>query len=128
MTCPACHGELAPWRVVPASDPALPGSFALERCRVCGSAVTLGPDPGAEAYAVGAYGGEPRLARLAAPILAAFDRRRLRLLARALDRPDTDLRGVRLLDAGAGRGRFVAGALAAGAQASGFEPAARGVQ
>ncbi|HEV2059084.1 MAG TPA: hypothetical protein VGR11_06990, partial [Solirubrobacteraceae bacterium] len=40
--CPAC-GEraLAPWRTVPASDPALPGDYALLRCSGCGSAVTL---------------------------------------------------------------------------------------
>ena len=60
--------------------------------------------------------GAPRGARLAASILAAFDRRRLRMLRRAVPPP------ARLVDAGAGRGRFVASAQAAGYEAEGFEP------
>jgi SAM-dependent methyltransferase len=53
---------------------------------------------------------------LAAPALAAFDRRRLRMLRRGAPPPG------RLVDAGAGRGRFVAAARAAGYDAEGFEP------
>jgi SAM-dependent methyltransferase len=65
----------------------------------------------------GAYAAAgPRLAALAAPMLRAFDRRRLRLLARAAPPP------ARLLDAGAGRGRFVAAARAHGYDATGIEP------
>jgi SAM-dependent methyltransferase len=60
----------------------------------------------------------PRGARLAGPLLAAFDRGRLRRLARACPPP------ADLLDAGAGRGRFVAAAVAAGYRARGVEPAA----
>jgi SAM-dependent methyltransferase len=68
----------------------------------------------------GAYAGSaPRLARAAAPVLAAFDRRRLRLVARAVGPP------ARLLDAGAGRGRFVAAARRAGYAAQGIEPSSR---
>jgi SAM-dependent methyltransferase len=122
--CPACGGEtLAPWRTVPGSDPALPGDYALERCARCGTAVTLAPAP-PEAHEAGAYGGgTPRGAQLAAPLLRAFDRRRLTFLARAGGRPPG-----RLLDIGAGRGRFVAQARAAGWEADGIEPSLRGVE
>ena len=63
----------------------------------------------------------PRGARVAAPVLAAFDRRRLRILRRAAPPP------ARLVDAGAGRGRFVAAARAAGYRAEGLEPDPRRV-
>jgi SAM-dependent methyltransferase len=69
----------------------------------------------------GAYRpGPPRLHRLAQPLLGRFDRQRLSLV-RSLAAPP-----ARLLDAGAGRGRFVEAARAAGYQADGIEPAARG--
>jgi SAM-dependent methyltransferase len=123
-TCPACRAALHPWREVEGTDPALAGTWPLLRCARCGTAVTGGAPPGEDPHAVGAYGGTPRLAALARPLLGAFDRRRARLLARALDRPD--LQGVRVLDAGAGRGRFVAYARAAGAAAEGLEPSRRG--
>jgi SAM-dependent methyltransferase len=76
--------------------------------------VTLTPAPGSQAYETGS----PRLSRLAAPVLARFDRRRLALLGPP--------RGT-LIDVGAGRGRFVAAALRAGWAARGIEPSARGV-
>lgn len=122
MSCPACGGPLAAWRIVPGSDPALPGDYELERCASCGTAVTLAPAPAA-AHESGAYGGgAPRGSRVVAPVLRAFDRHRLRLLARAGARaPGT------LLDIGAGRGRFVAQARAAGWDARGVEPSLRGV-
>jgi 2-polyprenyl-3-methyl-5-hydroxy-6-metoxy-1,4-benzoquinol methylase len=120
-TCPACGGPLAVWRAVPASDPALDGSwFALARCARCGSAVTLGDVP-AGLHEAGAYRpGDPRLYALARPLLGRFDRQRLELV-RALAAPP-----ARLLDAGAGRGRFVAAARHAGYDALGIEPAVRG--
>jgi SAM-dependent methyltransferase len=84
--------------------------------------VTLAPAP-AEAHEAGAYGGGvPRGATLAAPALRAFDRRRLALLAQIGARPPGAL-----LDIGAGRGRFVAHARAAGWDARGLEPSSRGV-
>jgi SAM-dependent methyltransferase len=108
---------------VPGSDPALPGDYELARCRSCGTAVTLAPAP-ARAHEAGAYGGgTPRGARLVAPILRAFDRQRLAQLSRAGARPPG-----RLLDVGAGRGRFVARARAAGWYAHGIEPSRRGVE
>lgn len=70
----------------------------------------------------GAYAGSaPRLARVAAPVLQAFDRRRLALLRRSVGPP------AQLLDAGAGRGRFVAAARRAGYGAEGIEPSSRAV-
>jgi len=121
-TCPACGGELAAWRTVPGSDPALPGEYDLARCKSCRTAVTLAPAP-PEAHETGAYGGgAPRGAALATPLLRAFDRRRLALLAHAGARPPG-----KLLDIGAGRGRFVAHARAVGWDASGLEPSLRGV-
>ena len=103
------------------SEPALGGErVSLARCGRCGSAVTLGETP-AGLYESGAYRpGAPRLHQLAQPALNLFDRQRLALV-RALGAPPG-----RLLDAGAGRGRFVAAARLAGYQASGIEPSARG--
>ena len=111
--CPACGARLAPWRHAPAADAGAP-AVALARCPACGTGVTLDPAP-ADVHEAGDYApGVPRGARLAAPVLRAFDRQRLGLLRRAVPPP------ARLLDAGAGRGRFVA-------DARGIEPSARGV-
>ncbi|HVF77939.1 MAG TPA: class I SAM-dependent methyltransferase, partial [Solirubrobacteraceae bacterium] len=77
----------------------------------------------AAGHEAGAYGGgAPRGSGLAAPLLRAFDRRRLSFLSRAGARPPG-----RLLDIGAGRGRFVAAARATGWAADGIEPSLRGV-
>jgi SAM-dependent methyltransferase len=85
--------------------------------------VTLAPAP-PEAHEQGAYGGgAPRGSQLAAPLLRAFDRRRLTFLRQAGAAPPG-----RLLDIGAGRGRFVAEARAAGWDANGIEPSLRGVR
>jgi SAM-dependent methyltransferase len=75
-----------------------------------------------ELHEIGAYApGAPRLHWLARPILGAFDAQRLALLAPALSP------GAAVLDVGAGRGRFVAAASAAGYRATGVEPSQRGV-
>jgi SAM-dependent methyltransferase len=119
--CPACGGPLSAWRSVPASEPALAETrFALLRCARCGSAVTAGPAPD-ELHETGSYQpGAPRLHGLVLPLLRALDRRRLALLSEHVPP------GARLLDAGAGRGRFVATARAAGYDALGIEPSRRG--
>jgi SAM-dependent methyltransferase len=62
----------------------------------------------------------PRLYALARPVLARFDARRLALLGRLAAPP------ARVVDAGAGQGRFVAAARAAGYDATGIEPSERG--
>jgi 2-polyprenyl-3-methyl-5-hydroxy-6-metoxy-1,4-benzoquinol methylase len=83
--------------------------------------VTAGPPAESDAHETGFYGGgRPRLASLAAPLLSWFDRYRLTLVRR--DPP------ARLLDAGAGRGRFVATARDAGYDAYGIEPSQRGIE
>jgi SAM-dependent methyltransferase len=118
--CPACGGDLLPWRSAPASEPGV-GDVALLRCVACGSAVTDAP-AAPELYESGDYApGPPRGARLAAPLLALFDAQRLRFVAEVAPAP------ARLVDAGAGRGRFVAHARARGYDATGFEPSLRGV-
>jgi len=117
--CPACGGRLAPWRTVPGSEPALAReSFPLARCVSCGTAVT-GGTAAEDLHETGAYGGgAPRLSRAALPVLRRFDAQRLSLLGVSL--------GSRLLDVGAGRGRFVLSARAAGWDATGIEPSERG--
>ncbi len=119
--CPACGGALAAWRRAPANEPASVETFLLLRCSACGSAVTAAPPPDfAAVHEAGAYRpGAPRGARLAAPVLRAFDRRRLAILERAAAAPGP------LLDVGAGRGRFVAHARQAGWDARGIEPSSR---
>ncbi len=113
-----------PWRRVSASDPALlPARFELSRCQRCGSAVTLAAQAPGDLYESGAYSpGTPRLHRLASPVLSLFDRQRLAILGRLVPAP------ARLLDVGAGRGRFVLAAQAAGYQAEGIEPSLRGAR
>ncbi|MGI8429544.1 MAG: class I SAM-dependent methyltransferase [Solirubrobacteraceae bacterium] len=121
LRCPACGAALIAWRSVPASEPALGRvRFGLALCPRCGCAVTAGPAP-AQLHDSGAYrDGAPRLHGIAKPALRAFDHQRLALLAKLVAPP------ARLLDAGAGRGRFVAAAAAAGYDASGIEPWRRG--
>jgi len=121
--CPACEGRLLTWRSVPAAERSLAGRrFDLWRCRECASAVTAGA-PAAELHDAGAYrSGRPRLAGVAMPVLRSFDQRRLALLGE-LAPP-----GAPVLDAGAGQGRFVAAARAAGYDARGIEPSRRGRQ
>lgn len=114
---------MADWRSVPASEPSLAQMrFPLRKCTRCGTACTVG-NAAADLHETGAYSaGAPRLYTLARPVLEHFDHRRLSLLAPLAPAP------ARLLDVGAGRGRFVAVASRAGYKASGIEPSARGVE
>lgn len=109
------------WRRVTSAEPALAGiGFTLARCQDCGTAVTLEPAPPAS-HEAGAYRpGRPRLYGAARPLLELFDRRRLAFLRGHAPAPG------RLLDAGAGRGRFVMSARRAGYDAFGLEPTSRG--
>ncbi len=119
MDCPACGGALAPWIVAHSAEPNIDEPIALLRCGNCGTAVTGAPAP-PDAHEAGAYAAaRPRLSVALGPLLRWFDRRRLARLGA----PE----GARLLDVGAGRGRFVATALASGFQAEGIEPSRRGV-
>jgi hypothetical protein len=135
--CPGCGRELAPWRTVPTSEPRLAWArYELWRCGVCGTAVTDAPSedadldgpakpaapvPAPDLHATGSYGRRvPHLHGLARPVLGVFSRERLRLLARV------SAPGARVIDAGAGQGRFVAVARTAGYVASGFDPHPRG--
>ncbi len=117
MDCPACGAELRPWRRAGDNEPGSAATRLLLRCPACGTARTSGP-AAPDSHETGAYApGAPRGARMAAPLLRAFDRRRLGLLG--------DARGP-LLDVGAGRGRFVAHARAHGfPDALGIEPSPR---
>jgi len=118
--CPACGGPLAAWRRAPAHEPGAAATHLLLRCSACGTAVTAGEPPTfSAAHEAGAYAatGAPRLAGAAAPVLRAFDHRRLGLLG--------DVGPGRLLDVGAGRGRFVAYARSRGWDATGIEPSRR---
>jgi 2-polyprenyl-3-methyl-5-hydroxy-6-metoxy-1,4-benzoquinol methylase len=114
---------MASWMSAPGSEPALSTAlFELLRCEICGTAVTAGA-PVSGLHESGAYRpGAPRLSRALAPVLRAFDRRRLAMLAPLISP------GARVLDVGAGRGRFVAIARAAGYDAIGIEPSLRGAQ
>ncbi|MGI8412983.1 MAG: class I SAM-dependent methyltransferase [Solirubrobacteraceae bacterium] len=123
LPCPACGGALRAWCSAPTSEPMLGAlRFELLRCASCRGGVTSGPAP-PELHESGAYrSGEPRLHRAARPALRAFDHQRLSLLARIAPAP------ARLLDAGAGRGRFVLAARGAGYDAFGIEPSRWGAE
>jgi SAM-dependent methyltransferase len=81
--------------------------------------VTGGPAPPG-LHESGAYrAGAPRLHHLAQPALRLFDRERLAMVRSVSASP------ARLLDVGAGRGRFVLAAREAGYDATGIEPSSR---
>ena len=124
--CPACGGELVAWRSATATDPQLAGrrEYALARCVACGTARTelpRGAVPPGSLYEAGTYAAaRPALDRLLEPLRALVERDKLRFVR---DLP----RGARVLEVGAGDGRFVSRLRAAGFEATGIEPSeARG--
>ena len=125
--CPACDGGLRPWRAATASDPELAGirDYALTGCIACGTSRTELP-PSADAqsslYEAGTYATmHPALDRLLEPYRALVERDKLRFV-RGLRR------GARVLEVGAGDGRFVSRLQAAGFEARGIEPSDCGVR
>lgn len=118
---------MRPWRRATPADPlrAPAGGFALERCSACGTARTvLRPgepeSPPEELYGAGAYSPARCGADLAIePLRALAERDKLRHLAGARA-------GERVLEVGAGDGRFVAAMRARGLDARGIEPVSGG--
>jgi 2-polyprenyl-3-methyl-5-hydroxy-6-metoxy-1,4-benzoquinol methylase len=107
------------WRLATASDPQLARlpTYRLERCDACGTAVTVDADDHAGAlYEGGTYAAERRaLAPLLEPLRRLAERDRLRFVASVPP-------GGRVLEVGAGDGRFVALLAESGFEAHGIEP------
>ena len=121
-SCPACGAAaLVAWRSASASDPQLAGaaSFRLERCGRCATAVTVGgPSDPSALYEGGTYA--PARSGLSAaiePLRRLAERDRMRFVSEVPP-------GGRVLELGAGDGRFVARLARAGYAASGIEPSA----
>jgi 2-polyprenyl-3-methyl-5-hydroxy-6-metoxy-1,4-benzoquinol methylase len=118
---------LRAWRVATASDPQLAGhrAYQLTRCSVCGTARTElppGAAPSERLYEGGTYGAaRPGLDRLLEPIRALIERDKLRFVHGLPP-------GSRMLEVGAGDGRFVSRLAAAGFEARGIEPSASGAR
>jgi SAM-dependent methyltransferase len=117
---------MRPWRrATPVDSLGAPlGGFALERCPGCGTARTIlsGSEPQPEElYRAGAYSPARRAADLVIePLRALAERDKLRFLADAAE-------GDRVLEVGAGDGRFVAAMRARGLDAWGIEPVSDGI-
>ncbi len=115
------------WRSATASDPQLAGrrEYALTRCAACGTARTelpAGAVPPSSLYEAGTYAAaRPALDRILEPMRALVERDKLRFV-RGLPP------GARVLEVGAGDGRFVSRLRAAGLEARGIEPSEGGVR
>lgn len=120
--CVACAGRLEPWICAEPQEPTLRSRYLLLRCLDCGTASTAGTAP-PELYETGVYeSGTTRFAAAVEAVRRLYERQRLVILRRTVRGP------ARVLDAGAGQGRFVLAARQAGYDAEGFEPSASGVQ
>jgi len=121
--CPACGGGMVPWRTVPGGEPSDRAVYQLEHCASCGSAVTDGGPPAADAYETGQYAlSRPRLEGPVAALQRFAALQPVRFLKRAGLAP-----GARVLDVGAGPGRLVRALNEAGFDAAGIEPSKRSV-
>lgn len=121
--CPACGAALAPWADAPGGEPADTRRHELLRCASCGTAVSAGPPPEADAYETGLYAPEPpRGARAVRALMRLGLGQVVRWLRGAGLRP-----GARVVDAGAGAGLLVEVLRGAGFDAYGIEPGERGV-
>ena len=115
------------WRSATASDPQLAGrrEYALTRCAACGTARTelpAGAVPPSSLYEAGTYAAaRPALDRILEPMRAVVERDKLRFV-RGLPS------GARVLEVGAGDGRFVSRLRAARLEARGIEPSEGGVR
>jgi SAM-dependent methyltransferase len=119
--CVACGSSLVAWRPGEAQEPTVQRAYMLFRCPACGTASTAG-SAGPELYETGVYrAGSTRLPWVVEAVRRGFERQKLRLLRGSLPPPAT------IVEPGAGQGRFVAAARAAGYEARGFEPSARAV-
>jgi SAM-dependent methyltransferase len=118
--CPACgRPSLSRWRAATASDPHLAGGgpFHLDRCSVCGTAVTIGDAPDRSAmYEGGTYKPSAGAAgRLLGPVRGLAERDRLRFVSHLPP-------GSRVVEVGAGDGKLVAAMRSAGLDATGIDP------
>jgi SAM-dependent methyltransferase len=125
--CPACGGGLRAWRAATAADPQLAGrrEFELTRCVDCGTARTElppGTAPPEGLYEGGTYERpRPAVDRMLEPLRSLVERDKLRFV-RGLPA------GARVLEVGAGDGRFVSRLNDAGFDAFGIEPSASGAR
>ena len=120
--CSACGGPLHPWFAAEPQDPAIDSRYMLLRCERCGGAETAG-EPRPDLYETGVYAAQTtRLGKLVEAVRRAYERQKLSLLRRSARPP------ARVLEAGAGQGRFVIMARDAGYDARGFEPSEAGVE
>ena len=123
-TCPACGAPaMRRWRLATASDPQLAAhrTYELDRCAASAAprSRSTAARRSAPLYEGGTYAAERRaFAPLLAPLRRLAERDRLRFLASVPQ-------GARVLEVGAGDGRFVATLAAAGFEAHGIEPSPR---
>jgi glycosyltransferase involved in cell wall biosynthesis/SAM-dependent methyltransferase len=121
--CVACGGgPLLAVRSGEPQEPTLRRRYLLYACPECGTQSTAGlADP--ELYETGLYEvGSTRLSHLVDGLRRGFEHQKLSFLRGALPPP------ARIVEAGAGQGRFVVAAWKAGYDAGGFEPSQRGVE
>ena len=124
--CVACAGPMTPWRWAVPQETDLQAEYLLLRCDRCGTASTAGPPPAErdELYETGTYqAAAVRGERLVEAVRGLYERQKLTFLSGAGISPP-----ARVVDVGAGQGRFVLAARGRGYDAVGFEPSRRGVE